>query len=726
MLALTSLPAYAQQPPRIGLVLGGGGARGAAHIGVLKVLERERIPIHAIAGTSVGSIIGGLYAAGYSPEEIETAISSIDWVDIFNDRTSRPQRPMRQKETDLGNLANLEIGIVESKLTIPTTLIRGQKLGLFLRRMFLGRSNVASFDELPIPFRCVATDIGRVKPVVFSSGDLELAIRASMAVPGAFAPVRHEGKVLIDGGIVNNVPIDIAREMGVDRLIVVDVGTPLAAPDQVNSTFEILLQMIGGMMQDRTQAHVATLSTRDLYIKPELGPIGNMSFPEAGRAIDPGEQAAEAVVAQLRGLSVTQSEYLAWQSTQRQRFAPNPRIDFVRVDETQSKTAEFVRDRIDLEPGEPLDTRGLDRAIAGAYGRGTYDSIAYHLTTDERGRTGLDVIPVDSTLGRTVFRAGLQINDDFQGTDDYQLNLEARVTGLSHKGAEWRTLLGMGRVAGLSSDLYVPFGEKGDWFVAPEVGYTALNQPIVVDGIDIAQYRAESWVGALRVGRDFGDRFRLTLGVLRGQDHIERLIGDPLLPESDVADLGGVNLTALWDTLDNVRFPRRGTRAEVSYTAYDKSLGADSDGNLLRVAIDKAMSSGRNTLMLGGRASLSKDSVDGFQNLSSLGGLTFLSGLRDRELIDNQMLLVRGVVYRRLSQQGLLFDVPTYIAGSIEGGDVWTDYDDVSFNDLIGAASVFFGVDLPIGPLQLGYGRTFDGDQSIYLTFGSLVLPRYR
>ncbi|MBL8264732.1 patatin-like phospholipase family protein, partial [Steroidobacter sp.] len=226
LLALCTSGFAHAESERIGLVLGGGGARGAAHIGVLKVLERERIPIHAITGTSVGSIVGGLYAAGYSPDEIERAIGSIDWIDIFHDGTARRERPMRQKETDIGIVANLEVGLHDGNLRFPTTLVRGQKLGLWLRRMFLGRGNVESFNDLPIPFRCVATDIGEVKPVVFQSGDLALAVRASMAVPGAFAPVKHDGRTLVDGGIVNNIPIDVAREMGVDRVIVVDVGQP--------------------------------------------------------------------------------------------------------------------------------------------------------------------------------------------------------------------------------------------------------------------------------------------------------------------------------------------------------------------------------------------------------------------------------------------------------------------------------------------------------------------
>lgn len=733
-LTLSVLPPAHAGTERIGLVLGGGGARGGAHIGVLKVLERERIPVHAIAGTSVGSIIGGLYASGYSPEQIEEIIRSIDWVDIFHDGTARAEEPLRQKETDLGTLANLEIGLTEGgHLTIPTTLIRGQKLGLLLRRMFLGRDNVASFDDLPIPFRCVATDIGVVKPVVFDSGDLALAVRASMAVPGAFAPVKHDGKVLVDGGVVDNVPLDVARAMGVDRLIVVDVGQPLAPPETVNSGFSIMLQMISGMMRDRTAERVATLTERDIYIRPDLHGITTASFPRAAEGIDPGEQAALAVREQLRSFSLPEPQYRAWLATQRDSYPSNPEVAFVHVDPTRSRTSEFVNDRITQKPGEALDTKQMERDIRGAFGRNTYDSISYRLATDAEGRTGVEVLPVDSALGRTVFRVGMQVYDDFQGNDDYQLNIESRVTSLTQKGAEWRSFVGLGRVLAGETDLYLPFGERGNWFVAPLAGYYALNQPLVNDDpaysedLALAQYRVESWYGELRIGRDFSDRFRVSASALRGQDHAELAIGLPdLLPTSLRADVGGFNATMLWDSLDNVRFPRHGMRAELSYSTYTTGMGSDEDGNLLRISIDKALSFGRSTFMLGGRASLAKDTVNAEQTTSTLGGLTYLSGLRDRQLIGDQMLLVRTIYYHRLTQQGLLFDLPMYLAGSIEGGNVWDDYDDVSFDDLIGAGSVFLGIDLPIGPLQFGYGRTFDGRSAVYLTFGSLVLPGYR
>lgn len=727
VLAATCLVASAHaEGERIGLVLGGGGARGAAHIGVLKVLERERIPIHAIAGTSVGAIVGGLYAAGYSPDEIEQAIVSIDWADIFHDGSPRVDMPMRQKETDLGIVANLEFGIADGKLTFPTTLVRGQKLGLWMRRMFLGRGNVEHFDDLPIPFRSVATDIGEVRPVVFQSGDLALAVRASMAVPGAFAPVKHDGKILVDGGIVDNIPIDVARDMGVDRLIVVDVGSPLAPADTIDSSFAVLLQMVSGMMRDRTQEQLKHLTNRDIYMRPELGAVTSASFQRAGEGIAPGEHAAQSVVARLRELSVSEAEYASWQRTQRAPYSPPPTISFVDVDDSQSATSEFVRDRVSAKLGEPLDKKQLEEDITGTFGRGTYESISYHMATNERGEAGIEVVPVDATLGRLVFRGGLQISDDFAGNNDYQANIETRVTGLTQKGAEWRTLIGLGRISKFGTDFYLPFAEKGDWFIGPEVSYTALNQPVVEGEDTIAEYRVGSWYGALRIGRDFGDRLRISTAATRGQDRATRAVGAFDFPRSLTSNIGGVNATVLWDSLDNVKFPRRGVRAEISYDTFERGFGSDDNGDLLRAAVDAAFSAGRNTVLLGGRVSRTKDAVDALQTQSALGGLTFLSGLHERELFAPQTLLLRSIFYRRLTQQSLFLDMPLYLGGSIEGGNVWARYDDMSLDDLIGAGSVFLGIDLPIGPLQLGFGSTFDGQRSFYLTFGSLVLPRYR
>lgn len=727
LLAAALSAADAAEGERIGLVLGGGGARGAAHIGVLKVLERERIPIHAIAGTSVGAIIGGLYASGYTPDEIEAIVTSIDWQDVFRDAPSRDQLPMRQKEVDLALVSDFEIGLRDGKLSAPSNFVEGQKLDLLLRRLTLPVAGIDDFDALPIPFRAVATDVSTVEPVVFDRGELALAMRASMAVPGAFAPVEYANRLLVDGGFVDNLPIEVARSMGVDRLIVVEVTTPLLPPESIRNSLQILFQAVSRLMQDRIDAQVATLTEADVLIVPELGELTGASFPEVAEAIPPGMRAAEGQIQQLRTMSRSAVEYQTWQAARRRPTSVRPTIDFVEVETERSLTAARVADRIDLETGKPLDVDRLEDKLAGAYGAGTYQRISYHLV-DRDGATGLEVIPIDKPWGPTILRAGLQISDDFDGQDDYQLNLEARATGLTSRGAEWRTLVEMGRVGGVTSEFYLPFGRRGDWYLTPRVGYTTLDQPIVLTDVSLAEYRVGSWLGELEFGRDFSDRLRLSVAAIRGQDDAELRTGDPLtLPTRQIADIGGIRTTLLWDDLDSIRFPRRGRRIELSYTSFNDRLGSDSDGDLTRLSADAAFTRGANTLVFGLRSSIATRVVDAYQTQSFLGGLTYLSGLSERELLGNQQLLVRGIYYRRLGDASeSLVSLPVYLAGSLEGGNVWADYDEVSFDDLIGAASVFLGVDLPIGPLQLGYGRTFDGRQSIYLTVGSLVRPRYR
>jgi NTE family protein len=723
--ASTTTPASAApQAPRVGLVLGGGGARGAAHIGVLRVLEREHIPIHAIAGTSIGAIVGGLYAAGYSPDEIEQAVRSVDWVEMFRDGTARADLPMRQKETDLGVVANVELGIKDGHVTYPTTLVRGQKLGLFLRRMFLGRSNLASFDDLPIPFRCVATDIGVVEPVVFEGGDLVLAVRASMAVPGAFAPVHDGGKVLVDGGVVNNVPIDVVRRMGVDVLIVVDVAQPLEPAESVRTGPQILLQMVSGLMRDRTAASLAQLGPHDVLLRPELGRLSSTGFLQLTDGIAPGVAAAEAGLDRLRPLAVDEAQYLAWRDLQRRRPDVDPTIVSIDVAKEGSRTSQYVRDRIAQPVGEPLDVAALERDITYAYGRGTYESIGYHLSPDANG-SALDVIPVDSMLGRTLLRLGIQVNDDFNGHDDYQFDLEARVTGLNSKGAEWRTFVGVGRVSGFATDLYLPFGRSGAWFVDPGASYTSLDQPVVLNGHDVADFRVTSTTAEFRVGRDVGDRLRISSMLIYGEDDAKMLVGDPSSGSRAHADLAGTGVALLWDSLDNVRFPLSGVRAELSYTNWTGRYGATTSGELVRFAFDAPMTFGPNTLLWGARASLQPNRVNAYQTESTLGGLFFLSGLSDRQLLGDQMTLYRAIYYRHVNPERALLRLPVYVGTSLEAGNVWDEYRDVSMNDLKYAGSLFFGVDLPIGALQLGWGHTTTGDDALYLTFGSFVLPRF-
>ncbi len=251
MLALTFLSIASQsiaqtdeagvdaERPRIGLALGGGGARGAAHIGVLKELERLRIPIDAVAGVSMGAIVGGLYASGKTPDELQELVTSLDWANAFDDQSKREHRSYRRKQDDAAFPIPLELGLRDGTLQLPKGLIQGQKLSLILREQLLHVYDVDNFDNLPTPFRAVASDIQTGDAYVMSGGDIELAIRASMSAPGIFSPVVVDGHSLVDGGLVGNVPVSVVREMDVDIIIAVDVEFPLYPPEQLQSALEI-------------------------------------------------------------------------------------------------------------------------------------------------------------------------------------------------------------------------------------------------------------------------------------------------------------------------------------------------------------------------------------------------------------------------------------------------------------------------------------------------------
>jgi NTE family protein len=723
--ASVSPPVRPAHPNGIGLVLGGGGARGAAHIGVLKVLERERIPVAYITGTSMGSIIGSMYAAGYSPDEMEAILGAVDWPDMLEDDPPRVDMPMRRKDETLRYLLDFKLGVQDGKVLLPRGAIQGQKLLLLMRRLLLSTWPVEDFDQLPIPFRCVATDIVTGEAVVFHQGDLSLAVRASMSVPAAFAPIRVDGRLMVDGGLVNNVPYDVAKAMGATRVIAIDVGTPALTNEQLNSPIAITLQMITLVTQKLTDRILANMQPEDVLIKPELGDLGSGAFDRSAEAIPLGEQAAEAMVERLREFSVGEAEYAAWQARIRRRDFDPPLIEFVETVTTRSKTASYV-DRVMKEnEGKPLDVAEVERDLGEAYGAGQYERIVWRLDRGDDGRTGIEVTPVDKGWGPGFLTFGLQVSDDFEGRSDYQLSAEFTQTGMNRWGLEWRTILGIGRLTGIRSELFQPLGPEGQFFAEPYVDYRAANQPLTVASAELAQYRLSRG----RVGADVGwlpDRNnRIEAGLFAGSDDASLRVGDPALNDDVRSDVGAVRLGFTHDTLDNADFPGHGSRIELEAEAYRETLGSDADGEVLRGNVDWAFSLGRHRLLLGGRGTTFYGDEVSLASAGFLGGFTNLSGFTERELFGAHSLLGRAVYYRRLTDDTKLFSVPAYVGGSLETGNVFDVRDDVSLDSLIFAGSLFVGVDTFFGPVFLGYGRAETGEQSWYLTFGSLLRPQF-
>ena len=713
--------AAAEARPRTCLVLGGGGARGAAHIGILRVLEREHVPIDCITGTSMGAVVGGLYAAGYRADEIEGVLRGIDWKDMFQDDPPRDELPMRRKDDELRFLGGIELGLRDGAIAFPRGVIQGQKLQLLLRRLLLSTLETKDFDDLPIPFRSVATNIGSGEKVVFDKGDLAMAIRASMSVPAAFAPIRYQGHLLVDGGIADNVPIDVAREMGGQRLIVINVGEGLTPEDQLNSPFAIANQMLTALMKRVTDQQLATLGADDLLITPDLGAISSASFDQSPAAVDVGLAAAEANVAALRRYAVDDSAYAAFAAAHRQRTFDTPLIAFLDVLHNRSRTSGYVEQRLSDVVGTRFDPKRLEKEIGVAYGEGSYERISYDLVRRDDA-IGLSVLPVDKGWGPNFLRIGLRLSDNFAGRTSYQLITEANFTGLNTAGAESRNRVQLGEITELYSEFLQPFGARGQFYVAPQVQYKAFNFPLNAgQQIDFAEYRRSRLDAAMEMGWTPNQTWQLSATLEYGRDAAHLRIGQPDFPNFS-SHFGGIVLRAVHDDLDGSAFPTRGTRFDFSQEELLSQLGSTGTAHITRLRWDTALSSGPNHWLIGGSASTPTGSGADLQiaAFSPIGGLTNLSGYTENQLFANQTALLRGVYYRRLTDAQALFSVPVYLGGSLELGGVWDARRDIGRNASL-AGSVFLGVDTFLGPIFLGYGYAQGGHNAAYLTFGSLL-----
>ncbi|HCB42843.1 MAG TPA: hypothetical protein DEP56_07050, partial [Pseudomonas sp.] len=420
------------EPLRTGLVLSGGGARGLAHIGVLKQLEEMNIPIDAIAGTSMGAVIGGLYAAGYSADELEQIALDLDWQATLSDTPLREDIPYRRKQDDRDFLVKQRLTFKDGALSFPLGLLQGQNMGVVLESLLVHTNEIDDFDRLPIPFRAVATDIATGEAVVFDHGHLPLAIRASLALPGFFAPVEVDGRLLVDGVLSKNVPIDVARAMGVDRVIVVDIGTPLKSASELNSVLDIMDQTTTLLTRTNTERQLATLTDADLLLQPALGDMGFSSFAETQQAIDAGAQSlsdAQGVLAFVAPPGSDAGGNLASSRPQRQAI-----IHAVEVDNSGKVADEVVLSMIRQEVGEPLNLARLQTDMGTIYGTDYFSRVTYEVVHDQ-GHNTLLVHTAGRRTGTDYLRLGLNLVDDFEGDSQYNLGASFRVNGLNPLGA---------------------------------------------------------------------------------------------------------------------------------------------------------------------------------------------------------------------------------------------------------------------------------------------------
>jgi NTE family protein len=699
--------------------LGGGGARGAAHIGVLKELERLRIPIDAIAGTSMGAIVGGLYASGKTPDELQQLIESLDWADAFDDESERERRSFRRKQDDAAFPIPLELGLRDGSLKLPMGLVQGQKLSLILREQLLHVYDVHDFDDLPTPFRAVASDIETGEAYAMSTGDIELAIRASMSAPGLFSPVVVDGRSLVDGGLVGNVPVSVVREMDVDIIIAVDVEFPLYPPDELQSALAITEQMLTILIRKETRRELAGLRDDDILIRPELGQYGSTNFKEIAQTIAPGAAAAIAIENRLAKLSVSEDEYRAFLAARRSQPGPPANIDFVRVIDDGLKADRALMSRIRAEQGDAVDPSRFNSEAEYLYGLGRYEQVTYRLVQEEDA-AGVEFETRSKSWGPNFLKFGISIEDDFEGSTAFNVAGRLTRTAINSRDAEWRTDLRFGTDPLLDTEFYQPLSRGSRYFIAPQIVFEQSNINAFSGDSSFARYRIGEVEADLDFGRELGRWGEIRLGAFRGTGNARLKVGDPQLPNFDF-NTGGVRAQFALDTFDDAQIPKSGTQFNVEWLMSRPGFGADSNFDTVESTIDTAWSWKKSTLRFGLEYATTIQSDNLIQNFFPLGGFLRLSGLERGEISGPHAGLARIIYYRQLGETGGgLFDFPLYLGGSVEAGNVWQTRSDISLDSMLFNGSLFAGLDTYLGPLFLAAGFSENGDTSFYLFLGTL------
>jgi len=715
--ALLAAPPVSEPPkPRIGLVLSGGAARGLAHIGVLKALEEQGIKIDAIAGTSMGAVIGGLYASGYKIDELEKLALDIDWQQALSDAPPRKDVPFRRKQDDRDFLVKQKLSFRDDgSLGLPLGVIQGQNLALLLESLLAHASDIRDFDKLPIPFRAVATDIVSGEKMVFRKGHLPQVIRASMSIPAVFAPVEVNGRLLVDGGMVDNIPLDVAREMGVDIAIVVDIGTPLRNRKQLATVIDVLNQSITLMTQRNSQEQLATLHPNDILIQPPLAGFGVTDFGRAQEMIDAGYRATRILDARLTALRP--AEPAAPQLTAaRDPSQRTPLISAIKVENDSKVDDSVIRYYIRQPLGEPLDLGRLQTDMGTLYGLDYFEQVHYRVVHKGRDNT-LVISARGKRSGTDYLRLGLNLSDDMRGDSAFNLGASYRINGINRLGAEWLTRAQIGDQQELYTEFYQPLDVGSRYFVAPYLRAESTNVESVMDNDPIAEYRLERYGFGLNVGRQIGNNGEIRFGVGEAWGEANVRIGERDLPKVSFTE-GFYELKYSFDSLDNVYFPHSGENIGLSLRQFDQGLGSDQDYRQLEFKLDKALSDGSNTWVFGGRYGRTLNKAEVVPSSFLLGGARQLSGFRQDAISGQNINLTRAVYYRRLTPRAYLpLDFPLYIGASLERGRAWDNDNDFD-SGYINAASIFLGFDTPLGPLNFSYGFNDDDEKALYLNLG--------
>jgi NTE family protein len=709
--------------PRVGLVLSGGGARGLAHVGVLKVLEAERIPIDAIAGTSMGAIVGGLYASGMTAAELEREFLQVKWDTMFSPRVERQHLSQRRKEEDFEVSPLFELGVRDGELRAPVGAVSSRGLETLLRRYTLPVRSVRDFDRLPIPFRAVATDLETGAAVILDRGDLAMALRSSMSVPGLFPPTELDDRMLADGGLVNNVPVDVARAMGVDSVIVVNIGTPLAGRETLNSAVGVTAQMINILTEQNVQRSLAALGPHDVLISPQLGKLSVGDFDKVAEAIAIGERGAKAALQRLEAFAVPTEAYALWRAEHPKLRRPEATVGFVAFEGTTLTNPARFAAQLESQPGRPFDAERAERDARWLAASGDYLRADYRLVASQDGGDGLVFDLDDKPWGPNYLRVGLDLSTDFNGRGTFNLKLSHNRHWLTQNGTEWRNRLQIGAVPSFFTEIYHPLnwttGLANDWFIAGYASSERRDGTLYSDsGSELARYKRTTVRTGIDLGQPWGrfGELRIGLGTQRVQATPTLASADlGTVPSSLLLTETGLRLSAVIDQLDFANFPQRGYRL-----VGEAALGDTRNvGRFQRVEASAlaVTTFGRHTFNLFMSARGASQQQGPALGRYELGGFQQLSGYRDGQLLGNYVLFSRLTWYMRLAATPTIARA-FFVGASAEAGNAYATRDELHATSLRAGMSLFFGADTALGPLYMGLTHAPRGQTGVVLFIG--------
>lgn len=699
---------------KVGLALSGGGARGLAHIGVLKVLEKNKIPIDYITGTSIGAIVGGLYAAGMSPEEIEKGFKDIDWEDtLYRAQVPRDELPIRNKIHDGRYLFNFEVGFSEGEFKIPPGLLYGQKLSLLLKKYTDHVSHEQNFNKLPIPFATVATDLETGKPKVFRSGDLESAMRASASYPGLFAPVEIEGQLYIDGGISNNLPVRLLRKMGAQVIIAVDVSSPLKNRDDVKTFFDVTDQTFTIFMKETTQKEIRFA---DLVITP-LNETQLFDFSVIEETIQSGIVAAEKQESNLQRLSIDSSSFKSSKSKKERVKVPTYGFDSIKIEGAKRVNEKSILAQVHLKTGEEVHYKDLKKEMNRIYNLGDFENVDYQIDKNE-----LVIRVTEKRWGPNYLRFHLDWIGEIKGRQDFNILANFEMNHLNALGAQWRNDFLMGTQLVLYSEFFQPLLYSRLLFFSPIFMASRKDESFYQGADRIAIYEVDTVKGGFDFGTQLYEYAEIRSGLRFGFKITERETGSLPIPEFDGRSAEWISQIKI-DQLNQAYFPTEGYFLSSQWIQSYKKLGAES--NYQKIYLDATLvghlSSHIGFLSANFGSSLSQSLP--IQEAHTLGGMFQLSGFREEELRGEHFGVVRlGYLHQIRSLSNPLFD-KIYLGGWGEAGNIWQTSDQINLDDLEYAGTLAIGFETKLGPLFLAYGQAGSEHSQFYVLLGRTFGP---